>query len=120
MYAYRAYIDSLLSYQSRAKQSKFTAALFYKDTAGNIDDINSAHANEAKKNVGLQKRASFTDEGSTVDMIGCIDLDVFFQDWFMLNEVNVKIWLMRNKNSFCLMSDEANASYKSRSSVQSC
>ena len=30
----------------------------------------------------------------------------------MLNEVNVKVRLVRNKDSFCLMSGEANASYK--------
>ena len=30
----------------------------------------------------------------------------------MLNEVNVKVRLVRNKYSFCLMSGEANASYK--------
>ena len=30
----------------------------------------------------------------------------------MLNEVNVKVRLVRNKDSFCLMSGEANPSYK--------
>ena len=30
----------------------------------------------------------------------------------MLNEVNVKVRLVRNKDSFCLMSSEAYASYK--------
>ena len=30
----------------------------------------------------------------------------------MLNEVNVKVRLVRNKGSFCLMSGEANSSYK--------
>ena len=46
----------------------------------------------------------------TVDLIGCIHSDVFFQDRFMLNEINVKVRLVRNKDSFCLMSGEANAS----------
>ena len=30
----------------------------------------------------------------------------------MLNEVNVKVRLVRNKDSFCLMSGEANPTYK--------
>ena len=77
-----------------------------------MDRSNPAHANEDERNFGLQKRASFTDEGATIDTIGRINSDVFFQDRFMLNEVNVKIRLMRNKDSFCLMSGEANASYK--------
>ena len=57
-------------------------------------------------------RASFTDEGATVDLIGRIHSDVCFQDRFMLNGVNVKVRLVRNKDSFCLMSGEANAFYK--------
>ena len=77
-----------------------------------MDRPNPAHANEEERNFGLQKRASFTDEGASVDLIGRIHSDVFFQDRFMLNEVNVKVRLVRNKDSFCLMSGEANASYK--------
>ena len=77
-YAYRAYIESLLSYGPQAKNSQPTAALFYKDTAGNMDRPNPAHANENKRKFGLQERASFTDEGATVDLIGCIHRDIFF------------------------------------------
>ena len=63
-------------------------------------------------NYGLQKRAAFTDRDVTVDMIGRIHSDIFFQDRYMLSEVNVKVRLVRNKDSFCLMSGEANSSYK--------
>ena len=77
-----------------------------------MDRPNPAHANEEDRNFGLQKRALFMDEGATVALIGRILSDVFFQYRFMLNEVNVKVRLVRNKDSFCLMSGEANASYK--------
>ena len=116
MYAYRAYIESLLSYGPQAKNYLLTAALFYKDiykyTAGNMDRPNPAHANEEEMNFGLQKRASFTAEGATVDLIDRMHSDVYFHDRFMLNEVNVKVRLVRNKDSFCLMSGEAEATYK--------
>ena len=97
------------------RNSQLTASLFYKDTAGNMNRSNSAQANEDERNLGLQKRASFTDEGATVDLI----LDAFIRtsssrNRFMLNEVNVKVRLVRNKDSFCLMYGEANASYKVR------
>ena len=111
-YAYRAYIESLLSYGPQAKNSQLTAALFFKDTAGNMDRPNPTDANEDERNFEFHKRASFTDEGATVDLIGRIHSDIFFQDRFMLNEVNVKVELVTNKDSFCLMSCEANASYK--------
>ena len=108
-YAYRASIESLLSYGPQAKNPQLTAALFYKNTAGNMDRSNPAHANEDERNFGLKKRASFTDEEGTVDLIGRIHSDVFFQDQFILN---VKVRLVRNKDSFCLISSETNASYE--------
>ena len=89
-YAYRAYIESLLSYRPQAKTSQLTTALYYKDTAGIMDRPNPEQANAAERNYGLQKRASFTNRGATVDMIGRIHSDIFFQDRYMLNEVNVK------------------------------
>ena len=54
-YAYRAYIESLLSYGLQAKTSQLTAALYYKDTAGNMDRSNPDHANAGERNYGLQK-----------------------------------------------------------------
>ena len=44
-YAYRAYIESLLSYGPQAKTSQLTATMYYKDTAGNMDCYNPDHAN---------------------------------------------------------------------------
>ena len=111
-YAYRAYIESLLSCGPQAKISQLTATLYYKDTAGNMDCPNPDHANAGETNYGLQKRAAFTKRSATVDMIGCIHSDIFFQDRYMLNEVSVKVRLVRNKESFCLMSAQANPSYK--------
>ena len=111
-YAYRAYIESLLSYGPQAKTSQLTAALYFKDTAGDIDRPNPEHANAAERNYGLQKRASFTERGATIDMISRIHSDISFQDRYMLNEVNVKVRLVRNNDSFCLVSGEANPSYK--------
>ena len=59
-YANRAYIESLLSYGPQAKTSQLTAALYYKDTAGNMDRPNPDHAKSGKTNFLLQKRAAFT------------------------------------------------------------
>ena len=111
-YAYRACIESLLSYGPQAKTSQLTAALHYKNTAGNMDRPNPDNANAVETNYELQKRVAFTDRGAIVDMIGCNHSDILFQDRYMLSEVNVKVRLVRNKDSFCLMSGEANPSYK--------
>ena len=52
-YPYRANIESLLSYGPQAKTSQLTAALYYKDTAGNLDRLNPDHANFGESNYEL-------------------------------------------------------------------
>ena len=100
-YPYRAMIETLLSYGDDAKKSQLTSALFYPDQAGRMDVVNFA---EATRNSGLYARSRFTTESRVVDMMGRIHADVFFQDRYLLNEVHVKIKLIRSRNGFCLMS----------------
>jgi hypothetical protein len=103
-YPYRAYIENLLSYGPAAKESQLTSALFYKDMGVRMDEANP-HADN--NNDGLHKRAGFTGGSRTVDMIGRIHSDIFFQDRYMLNEVNTRIRLVRSKDAFCLMAHGA-------------
>lgn len=102
MYPYRAYIENLLSFGPSAKNSHLTAALFYKDRAGKMDVANPLAA-AVDVNTGLANRASFVHESKTVDMMGRLHSDLFFQQRYMLNEVNIKIRLTRSKDDFCLM-----------------
>ena len=110
-YAYRAYLETLLSYGGDAKSSQLTSALFYKDIAGNMDDANPLHATA---NSALKKRHSFFTNGRTVDLIGRIHADIFYQPKYLPNDVTVRIRLLRNKNNFCLMSATPNENYKAR------
>ena len=102
-YPYRAYIETLLSYGPPAKKSHLTASLFYKDEAGKMDKTNPDAAEDIDLNKGLMKRASFTSRSNEVDMVGRIHSDIFFQERYMLNEVNTRIKLTRSKDAFCLM-----------------
>ncbi|GFX31229.1 uncharacterized protein F54H12.2 [Trichonephila clavipes] len=88
-YPYRSYIETLLNHGYDSKTSQLTAELFYKDS----DD-------------GLKKRTEFFKESATVDMIGCIDSDLFHQDRLLLNLVDLKIKLIRSKSEFCLQGSE--------------
>ena len=47
-----------------------------------------------------------------MDMIRPIHSDIFFQDWLMLNGVNLRIKLNRAKKVFCLVSSAAAANFK--------
>ena len=103
-YPYRAMIESLLSYGHDTKESQLTSELFYKDEAGKMDNTTIA---AATRNPGFWARCGFTAESKKVDMMGRIHADIFFQDRFLLNEVNMKIKLTRSKSNFCLMSENA-------------
>ena len=91
-YAYRAYVETLLSYGSDA-----TSAIFYQDEAGKMDD---------NANSGLVKRKAFSATSREIGMVGRIHSDIFFQERYMLNEVNMRIKLIRNNDAFCLMEDQ--------------
>jgi hypothetical protein len=103
-YAYRAYFEDLLSYGSEAKKSQLSCGLFYKDEAGKMDENDPS---DDDGNDGLTKRAAFLMDGKEVDLVGRLHSDIFFQSRYMLNEVNARIKLSRSKDSFCLMSGEA-------------
>jgi hypothetical protein len=81
-YAYRAYIETLLSHGAEAKNSQLTSALWYKDTAGHMDATDN-------ENKGLLKRKDYTTGSRIVDMMGRLHVDLFFQ--------------VQSKNAFALM-----------------
>ena len=86
-------------------------AMFYKDTPGKMDAVNPV-ADDADTNMGLKARYAFTKQSQTVDMIGPIQSDIFFQDRLILNGVNLRLKLNRAKNSFCLVSSAGGANHK--------
>ena len=83
-YPYRAMIETLLNFGEDAKSSQLTMAMFYKDTPGKMDAVNPV-ADDDDANMGLKARYAFTKQSQTVDMIGPIHSDIFFQDRLILN-----------------------------------
>ncbi|XP_073502245.1 uncharacterized protein F54H12.2-like [Phyllobates terribilis] len=102
LYSYRAYIETLLNYSAQTLSSQFTSGLFYKDTAGhhNVRILDGTNA-------GFNKRALAIAHSKPVDLLGPIFGDIFNQPKLILNGLDLKIKLTRNKDSFCLMSAEA-------------
>ncbi|CAH0393902.1 unnamed protein product [Bemisia tabaci] len=93
-YPYRAYFENLLSYGPGAKNSHLTSVLWYKDTAGHM---------EVADNAGLTTRRGFSKRSKTVEMIGHIHSDIFSQDKMLLNNVELKLRLVRSRDDFCLL-----------------
>jgi len=57
---------------------------------------------------GFVWRRQFIKESKEVDMTGCIHADLFFQDRYLLNEVNVKIRFISSRDSFSLIEEHEN------------
>ena len=108
-YAYRAYLETLLNYGKVAKESQLTSVMWYRDTAGKMNERAVVAAGENK---GLVKRASFTKSSKVVDMMGRKHSDIFFREKLLLNGISVRIKLVRSKDSFSLVSTDVAPTYK--------
>ena len=105
-YPYKAYIETVLNRGIEAKKGHLTAACYYKDTAGKMDET------QATDNEGLQKRVALAAGSDELDMMGRIHADIFSQERYLLNGVDVKIKLSPSKDSFNLIAHDAAAGYK--------
>ena len=97
-YAYRAYIESLLSYGRAYKKSYLTNSLWYKDVAGHFDELT------VDTNKGAFKRHEFLINNKKVDMMGFLHTDFFRQERLLPPGCDIKIRLVRASEQFSLMS----------------
>ena len=96
-YPYRAYLETLLSYGQDAKNSQLANELFYKigDSHFGFSAVNA--------NAGLAKRRTRSQRSKILDMVGRIHGDIFTQEKFLLNGVDVRLRFVRSKNAFALL-----------------
>ena len=95
-YAYRAYIENLLSYGPAAKESHLTSAMWYTDTSGYMNDTST-------NNLGFNLRKSRTALSAKVTLVARPHIDLAFQDRFILNGVDIKMRFVLSKSLFNLM-----------------
>ena len=133
-YAYRAYIETLLNYDVSAKKSQLTSALYYKDTAGEMDNTGSLPSEKTityatggkgaggslttttfklpvpgSGNQGFAKRREFIQSGKLFTLSGPVFVDAFMGDRLLLSMVDLKLILNRSSDQFCLMDKNTNA-----------
>ena len=106
-HALRAYIETIMNYEDDALKTRQTASLFHKDTAGQMDIADPAGAN-----LGLRKRATYSEQSALIELIDRLHIDFFVQDKPLVNGVRMKIKLYKNKDAFLLMSSEVGAAFK--------
>lgn len=106
-YPYRAYLEATLNYGEEAKKGHLTAALFYSDTSNHIDET------QGDSNGGLKIRRKLASASKELDMMGRLHSDIFVQDRYMLNGVDVKVKLTPSKDVFNIIANDPVGSYKS-------
>ena len=116
-YPYRAYIEALLSYGFDAKSTQLTNQLWYKDKASRMNATELAGGPDP--NPGFVTRREYIAGSRVVDMMGRLHVDMFMQDKFLINGVDVKLRLVRSKPSFALMAAGPNE-YKITMSTHPC
>ena len=106
-YPFRAYVDTVLSYGTEAKNTQLTRQLWSNDAAGHMDATTVDGGN-----TDLGERRRHISESRVVEMMGRLHVDLFLQDRFLLNGVSVKIRLVRSNDAFSLMAGGQNPDYK--------
>ena len=116
-YAYRAYLETLLNYDVSSKGSQLTSAMYYKDTAGEMDSTGSLPVKKAitasgsshnfmtmgSGNQGFAKRHQFIQDGKKFTLSGPVFVDAFMGSRLLLSMVDLKLILNRSSDKFCLM-----------------
>ena len=96
-YPYRAYVENLISHGDDAKESQLGSVLWFKDTKKHMDSLS------LNDNIGMNRRNTFTKESKIVDMMGRLHVDLFHQDRYLINAVDMKLRLIRSRDCFSLM-----------------
>lgn len=97
-YHYKSFLLTLLNYGSDASSTHLKTTGWELDVA-NIDSITM------DQNPVLQKRKNLFSNGKKVEVIGKLCVDIFNQPKFLLNSVDIKISLTREKPAFYIMEE---------------
>ena len=102
-YPYRAYIENLLSYSGESKSTHLKAGeMWVEDTPAKFDkpDLDGG-------NVGMVARAKLIEESKCIELCGRLHLDLFLQNKYIPNGVEIRLRLNRASPQFCIISGAA-------------
>ena len=132
-YPYKAYLEKLLSYEPDTLNTQMKAcSLWMKDTPGNMNDVgledavftaenfDVVDANSKKvakitkplddpvvpvgsRNEGLRKRHEIIQDGHQILLLDRLHLDLFQQEKFIPNGVDIRLRFNRTKSNFYMM-----------------
>lgn len=106
-YHYRAYIENLLNYGKDAATTHLESVGWYLDQE-EMDAIEAVRPNNL--NEGYIKRAELFSKSNVVELMGKIHGDMFNQDKFLINGVDLRVTLSLEKPDFYLHSKNDDSS----------
>ena len=101
-YPWRMFIQSYLSYSDAVKKSYLAAEGFYKSNPSEADDTKFTEA-VIKETLGLKKRKKIILDKKKVYFNTRLGVDLFYTDRFLPPNIDIKIKLIRNKETFGLL-----------------
>ena len=101
LYAYRSYLETLLTYSPEVQNTYMQKELWYKDTAGEMAVFHTT-GNNATNN-GLLKRARYFAGGAEVEMMGRPHCDIFHQGRAILSNVPLRLKFIPSKDKFVIV-----------------
>jgi len=109
LYPYKVYLDYELSYPASVKDSFLTCAGYGRDKAGQ-----TAHGS------GFEKRRDYFDKSRIVQFMHKIDADLFNQDLYLVNNVEIDIEITPNEHNNFLLIQPTTATDKFALEIISC
>ncbi|XP_064645162.1 uncharacterized protein F54H12.2-like [Lineus longissimus] len=103
MYAYRSYLESLLSHGEDAKTHQFRAGGYFKDLA-NMETTGDTIRDSSATNNGAIARFKMVKFSRSFELQGCIHNEMFEQGKLLLSKVPLTVKLTMGNPKFNLMS----------------
>ena len=104
-YAQQAYIETLLTQSQEAVNTHLQTQFWHRDTK----EVNSTNSAD---NPGFARRRARAKLSKHIDLLGRLHLDFCKQGKLLMNNVNVKIRLVRNSDAFVLRAPDRDTAYR--------
>ncbi len=108
LYPYKAYLEDVLSHGVEAENSYLTAAMYFKETPGELDKTTNA-------NKSFEKRQTLAASSAVMECEGRLHTELCQQLKPIINGVDIRIRLVRAPPAFCIIKatdDEENYKIK--------
>lgn len=94
-YAYKAYFENLINFDSSTAGQHLSGVIFKPDTPGHFNDVREG-------NQGASERALLFQPDEEVELVGKLHLDMLNQPKYILNNVDIGLTLELHKDTFYL------------------